>query len=207
MKTQQSAKERNLHSMIAFLRSMIEALFEEVKRLRAIEQTHLLQIRRLEEHLEAKRQHIMRLESHLDKQQKLYPLIEVNSPSESDSQILQMKNVSSQKQMETDDTKETCHTEKIAEILDDDQNDDDECTKLTENISEIDIKKETQSPLSLDAISQQNAIAAAAAAAAACNNDPNKFQELLMERTKALVAAETLKSSDGKLMAVRLFSP
>lgn len=55
-----------------------------------------------------------------------------------------------------------------------------------------------RSPLSLDSISQQNAIAAAAAAAAACNNDPNKFQELLMERTKALVAAEALKNSEGK---------
>uniref|UniRef100_A0A1A9ZRS3 CUT domain-containing protein n=1 Tax=Glossina pallidipes TaxID=7398 RepID=A0A1A9ZRS3_GLOPL len=182
--------------MIASLRSMIEALFDEVKRLRAIEQTHLLQIRRLEEHLEAKRQHIMRLESHLDKQEKLYPLIEVSSPSESDSQILQMKNVSNPKETKTDDPKEIFHTEKNVETLDDDQTEDDECTKLTENISEIDIKKETQSPLSLDAISQQNAIAAAAAAAAACNNDPNKFQELLMERTKALVAAETLKSSD-----------
>uniref|UniRef100_A0A1B0ATD3 CUT domain-containing protein n=1 Tax=Glossina palpalis gambiensis TaxID=67801 RepID=A0A1B0ATD3_9MUSC len=138
----------------------------------------------------------MRLENHLDKQEKLYPLIEVSSPSESDSQIMQMKNVSNAKETNADDPKEIFHTEKNVETLDDDQNEDDECTKLTENISEIDIKKETQSPLSLDAISQQNAIAAAAAAAAACNNDPNKFQELLMERTKALVAAETLKSSD-----------
>jgi len=37
------------------------------------------------------------------------------------------------------------------------------------------------------------ATAAAAAAAAACANDPNKFQALLIERTKAL-AAEALKN-------------
>lgn len=40
------------------------------------------------------------------------------------------------------------------------------------------------------------AAAAAAAAAAACANDPNKFQALLMERTKAL-AAEALKNGSG----------
>lgn len=60
-----------------------------------------------------------------------------------------------------------------------------------------------RSPLSLDSISQQNAIAAAAAAAAACNNDPNKFQELLMERTKALVAAEALKNNEGKFYFIK----
>lgn len=56
-----------------------------------------------------------------------------------------------------------------------------------------------RSPLNvLDSISQENAVAAAAAAAAACNNDPNKFQELLLEKTKALVAAEALKNSEGQ---------
>lgn len=48
-------------------RFQIKALFEEVKRLRTLEQAHLVQIHRLEEHLEAKRQHIMRLEAKLDK--------------------------------------------------------------------------------------------------------------------------------------------
>lgn len=62
------------------------------------------------------------------------------------------------------------------------------------------------SPLDLNVLSPQSAIAAAAAAAAAaaCANDPNKFQALLLERTKAL-AAEALKNgasdaaSEGEL--------
>ncbi|XP_036339494.1 homeobox protein cut isoform X3 [Rhagoletis pomonella] len=64
-------------------------------------------------------------------------------------------------------------------------------------VGEIKIKKENHSPLDLDVISQQSAIAAAAAAAAAaaCANDPNKFQELLLEGTKALAAAEAFKSA------------
>ncbi|XP_017490740.1 PREDICTED: homeobox protein cut isoform X2 [Rhagoletis zephyria] len=63
-------------------------------------------------------------------------------------------------------------------------------------VGEIKIKKENH-PLDLDVISQQSAIAAAAAAAAAaaCANDPNKFQELLLEGTKALAAAEAFKSA------------
>lgn len=55
--------------------------------------------------------------------------------------------------------------------------------------------RSNSSPLDLNVLSPQSAIAAAAAAAAAaaCANDPNKFQALLLERTKAL-AAEALKN-------------
>lgn len=72
-----------------------------------------------------------------------------------------------------------------------------EVTELTKAILFVPLNS-YRSPLNvLDNISQENAVAAAAAAAAACNNDPNKFQELLLEKTKALVAAEALKNSEG----------
>lgn len=70
------------------------------------------------------------------------------------------------------------------------------------------------SPLDLNVLSPQSAIAtaAAAAAAAACANDPNKFQALLLERTKAF-AAEALKNgssdavSDGEYASSRAAVP
>jgi len=64
-----SNKKQILIEISTALLFQIKALLDELQRLRAQEQTHLVQIQRLEEHLEVKRQHIIRLEARLDKQQ------------------------------------------------------------------------------------------------------------------------------------------
>ncbi|XP_067614650.1 homeobox protein cut-like [Eurosta solidaginis] len=61
-------------------------------------------------------------------------------------------------------------------------------------VDENKIKTETNSPLDLDVISQQSAMAAAAV----CANDPNKFQEFLLEGHKGLAVAEALKNASAK---------
>lgn len=58
-----------MSSLLVSSLQQIKALLEEIKRLRVIEQTHLLRIHNLEELLETKRQHIARLERRLHQEQ------------------------------------------------------------------------------------------------------------------------------------------
>ncbi|XP_037914794.1 homeobox protein cut isoform X3 [Hermetia illucens] len=130
----------------------IKALIDEVTRLTALQETHVVQIQRLEERLELNRQHITRLEAQLQQSQREQSGL-TSGGSASSVQPLNL-------------------------------------------VDESIVKKENSSIIpSLDISSP--AVAAAAAAAASVAQDAKQFQELLLERTKALAAAqsEALKSS------------
>lgn len=115
----------------------IKALFEEVKRLRSVEQTHLIQIHRLEEHLEAKRQHIMRLESKLNKQQ-------INEALQESQHSQQAENAADEE--EEEDVDKDCEMLEVSEtaadrVTEDDENEVQEIVKerncdLTPRLSE-----------------------------------------------------------------------
>ncbi|CAD7087187.1 unnamed protein product [Hermetia illucens] len=131
---------------------LIKALIDEVTRLTALQETHVVQIQRLEERLELNRQHITRLEAQLQQSQREQSGL-TSGGSASSVQPLNL-------------------------------------------VDESIVKKENSSIIpSLDISSP--AVAAAAAAAASVAQDAKQFQELLLERTKALAAAqsEALKSS------------
>lgn len=128
---------------------------EEIKRLRVIEQTHLLRIHNLEELLATKRQHIARLESRLNQEQndRKTANIDNNSLSTIQKTATSVENIAADTFKDQQLSNETplnkiqqLDQEKHSNCNEQQSNieDNSDFADIAEHIHEMEIKKETQ---------------------------------------------------------------